>query len=143
WIHRSAGVVPLAQKLRRLSRGEKGELRQRALRIGRGRGEESREVAGEALHRGGIEQVRAVGQATAQPSVVALRQRHREIPFGRAPLQRHHLQLQAGRGKRGPGSVLEGQQDLHQRRTAWVPLRPQLLDQLLERQVLVLERLQG
>ena len=88
------------------------------------------------LDRGGLEQVRA--ELDRHPQTLGnLAGEQRQVKFGRAAFSQHALMLQPSQ-RRGPlHRVLEHKQHLRHRRVALRTLGIELLDQLLERQVLI------
>ncbi len=122
--------------------GEQGELRQAERRLRGGTREEGREMAGHPLGRGGVEEVGAVFQEAADPTV-ALAQGDGEVEHRRPAPRLLLAQGEAGKREGGQGRVLQGEHHLEQGVAAQVPIRPHLLDQAFEGGLLVAERLQG
>ncbi len=125
-----------------LGGGEQRQLVEAALRILRGGGEQSVEVTGEALDRRAVEQRAGVLGHPAQPlSLQAPRQR--QVEGGAGPGQREGRGLQAGQVEGPFRALLEDQHRLEQRRGPGVAARIDLVDEQLERQVLVGEGIEG
>ena len=125
-----------------LSRPEERQPRQRAGRVGDGRRKQVFEVAREALDRRPVEEV-AVVLPGAGEAGGGLGQAQGEIEFGRHALRGQRGEGEARQLQGAAGRVLEDEHRLEERRPAPVPLGVERLDDLLERQVLVGEGVEG
>ncbi len=134
-------VVPLEQRLP-LFREQQGQVADRPVRRFDGGGQEAQEAAGQAPGGGAVEQGGLVLQGAGERPA-AFPEGEREVELGdsgahaeRCQREARHLQL-VGRG------VLQRKKDLDQGSVGEVALRHQLLDDPVERDVLVAERIQG
>ncbi len=137
----AVGGVPGQEELRPLVRRQQVQLREAAVRAGGGAVQEADVVVQQPLGGGPVEQVGAEHQPPGQavPGLVR-RQAQVEAGQGRAQLQR--LRLQRTQAELLVLHVLHGEHDLEERRVPQGALRLELLHQLLEGEVLVLERAQ-
>ena len=143
---RPGRVVPLHQHLIPLGGGEERQLPHPPFRRRHRGGDEPLQVPREALDGGAVEQLRREGQGAAQ-ALVPLRHREPEVELrgqlgrlerpGLEPLRQDERRAALLR------VVLEDQHDLEERCMGQAALRLELLDQLLERHVLVQVRRQG
>ncbi len=132
------GGVPALQQLLALLEGEQRQALHRLFwRLG-DRLQQAQEVPAKACHRGTLEQVAGIAEATEQLTVGALAGVQHQVELGAASgagqrLDRQPRQCQAGQAV--DPIVIE--QHLEQRVVTEAALRLQGLDQLFERQVLV------
>ncbi|XSF02874.1 hypothetical protein VZP55_35000 [Myxococcus faecalis] len=134
---RPGRLVPRREHL--LLLGGREQRKPRELHVGRGDrlGEQNGEVARQALDGRRVEQVGVVVEDTRE-SGRALLDQQADVELRRLQLRRKLRERDAGERQRGARRVLQGEGDLEQGRAAQVTLRLQLLDELLERDVLVL-----
>ncbi len=142
-------VVPLCDELVALGRGEERQGGERQLRRCRRccRPGDERSVVAEEARRGRRgEEVRRVLQDQGELRLVSLdrhlHRREQEVELRRRPLapgEPHEAQPRGvtRRARRGLAGSLEGEEHLDQRVPRPLALRPQLLDQHVERQVLM------
>ncbi len=90
----------------------------------------------QALDGGGVEQVAAVGQAAGEPAA-ALAEQEAELELGALVGEVQAGDAQAGSGQRRLRQVVQAEDHLHHRRVGQAAPRLQLLDEALERQLLV------
>ena len=130
--------VPLDPRLMELGFGKQRQVRQGPVRIGDGAREETLEAVQQPADRGEDKQGGGVLGRSNQCAAVLL-EAHREVEPRRAAAagRAHRPQAQALDHQVFKGSVLQHEHRLEQGRVGEAPLRRQLLDQPLERQVLV------
>src|SRR5262245_7573497 len=140
---RSSGLIPFHYDLFYLPTAQQVELRDLSFAILRDPTQHIRVMAYQPLDCRGLKQVPAVFHRTNQPAP-HIRDGNRQIEPCRPPFTpTQEFTYAASRRMRFFLSrpfhrrVLQDQLHLEERRTAQVPLRPQLLLQLLERQVLI------
>src|SRR6185312_11927174 len=107
-----------------------------ALRLFGEAGEQRFEASDQAVNGGGVEQVGGILNQPQQLAVV-LREAEREIELRSRRFQLHRPQPQGRDLQASGGSVLEDEHRLEQGGVGEAPFGGQLLDQLLERHVLV------
>ncbi len=146
-------AVP-GQQLRALGAGQQVNTGQRPRGIGGDRGEHRHQVPGQPADRGRVEQRGGVLEAAGQAAVARLAHRERQVELDRerAGLRvlarrrrladvpgvlRTALPAQAGRGPAAGAAGRVAEEHLEQRRARPVPIGDELLDEVLERQVLV------
>ncbi len=142
-----AGVVPFDHQLRQLRRGEQRRLPDRPLAglllvVGRQDRERPLEVPQPARDGRRVEQRGPVGERHRQLGP-GLRHRRRELEARRLGGNLEPGDREPGQGRLLPRRVLQHQHDLEERAERQVAARRQLLDQLLERQLLVSVGLQA
>ncbi|PSK66314.1 hypothetical protein B0E53_01722 [Micromonospora sp. MH33] len=149
--HRGVGGVPLLDHPPVLGRVEHVDRAEPGVGVGGESGQDADQVAGDPLDGVPVEQVGGGDQRAAHPGrravrVVRLGEADVQVELGRHLVGRERLggQLgQPGRGIGAGGQVLQGEQHLEQRVPGQRAGRGQLLDQPLERHVLVGVRVQG
>jgi hypothetical protein len=129
------GVVPLAQDLPLRSRQQR-KIGDRSVRVGDCSRQERPESLGETLDGRAIEEI-GVELEPADQGAAGLVQRQAQVEFGRATGKRHVAQGKPRQIDVCGRSVLQSEHHLEQRCAAEIALRRQLLDQPLERQILV------
>ena len=137
-----AGGVPLDQRLISLRVGQQRQLREPPVRIGDDALQKSPEMTEEASDRPRLEQVDVVLGGQLQPIGFVPEVQH-QIKPGRASIDRHRFHLQSGEARHGRRGVLQGEHHLEECRMAETSLRLELLDQPLERQILMGVRVEG
>ena len=134
----AVGVVPRHQLGVPLGLGQQRQLGQPGRRVGHRPAQQHLQVAQQPFDRGRVEQPGLVRALEPQPVRARLGQ---EVEVELGHVDAHHQvgerELDPGRGDRGRLALGVAEQDLEQRRATGVPLHPQGLDQLAERQVLV------
>ena len=129
-------VVPLPEDLVPLGRGEERQLGEAALRRGDRGGEQRLESPRKTRHGRGVEQVRVVLPEADQPAGALLQGDHEVEPRHVRPgIER--LQGEPGEAQGLGRRILQHEHHLEERCVGEAALRLQLLDQLLERQLLV------
>jgi hypothetical protein len=128
--------VPVDHHLPPLVGGEEGKVPDRPVRLGHGRRQEHAEVPRQPPHRVPVEEVGVVLDRPREPPL-RLGDLEGEVKLRRRALHGQQLHLQAGQPGRADGGVLEDQHHLEERRAGQVALRVQLVDQALERHILV------
>ncbi len=116
--------------------GEQRQLGNALLRIGRGGFEQCRVMQDQPLNRRAIEEVGAVLDRPGQRAAAFL-QRHVEIEFRSRRVDRDEPVLESGQRDAGARRILQRKENLEDWRAAQVAFGLQLLDQLLERQILM------
>ena len=133
--------VPLLQHLAPLRLAQQLQLRQPRLRRSRRALQHREVVPRHALDGRGLPQLAAVLQLS--PDLVPrLPQRQRQVELRRRPARLQRLHLRPAQAQLPPLVVLEDEHHLEEGRVRQAALHPQLLHQLLERQLLVLVRSQ-
>ncbi|MGX1095825.1 hypothetical protein RKD47_006591 [Streptomyces albogriseolus] len=104
--------------------------------------QEAFQAFAEGLHGAALEQLGAVLPVAADPGPLAvggvlLDDGETEVELGEAHPHRLHGDVQARQGRVGGGHRLQGEDHLEERVAGERPLGVELLDELLERQVLV------
>ncbi|HKV09682.1 MAG TPA: hypothetical protein VJ725_16190, partial [Thermoanaerobaculia bacterium] len=126
--------APAGQELLTLLGREQGQVGDPGLRDVEAV-EQVPEVPGQALHGRGLEQVGSVFEAAGKP-FGRLGEAQLQVELGVRERGLGHAQAQARRQLVGQaGVVLQQEEGLEQRRARQVPLRGELLDQLLEREI--------
>ena len=136
------GVVPLREQLHPLGAGEQLQLGERPAGAGHRLRQLPFEMAHQARDGRGIEQV-AVVERHAPQTVGQVPEVNFQVETGGAPLGSQRAQGEAGELERAHRRVLQGEHHLEQGVAAQAALRLQLLDELLERQILVGVGLEG
>ncbi len=131
-----AGRVPLAQRLVALGVAQQRQVRDAAVRRHHDRAEQDRETVQNPLRRGGVEQVAPEFEA-GRDTASALGQRERQVEFRSGAGGIEWLEGQPRQLQRSQGGVLQREHHLEKGRVREAPLGRQLLDQPLERQVLM------
>jgi hypothetical protein len=138
---RRLGRVPALEECASLRRRQHGKPGDPLGRIREDPFEQDAEIVEPAADRPPVEEIRAVEEGRAQPS---LPRGHGEgqIEIGRLRIDLDRLELDPGDGRIRDAVVVQAEHRLEERRMREGALRPQLLDELLEREVLVRERRQ-
>ena len=138
WIIRPPSA-PFLQQLSPLRLAQHRQLGQAPAWISHRRVEQVQIVLRQPAHRGRIKKIRVVFQNRVQLAARLL-QTKREVKHRHARIHRHDFQGQVPQPQRLGRRVLQYEHHLEQRLMTQVALRVQRLDQLLERQILILER---
>ncbi len=129
-------VVELHEHLVPLGGEQQRELVQPLLRRRRSRGQQAGEAAGQTADRGRIEEIAVVLDESGE-SLRRLLQVEDQIEVGDPAVHRLRAQGEAGKLQAVARRRLQGEQDLEERSALQVALRGHLVDQALEREVLV------
>jgi hypothetical protein len=142
--HLRRRVVPLGDDLEALRLGQDLNLVHRDPRVGGHRLQHTHEPLGQDLRGSRIEQIRRHGHRPAHPGRAAavehLAHDDVQVELGRRHAGGQALGLEAGQVEHRHGVVLHHQLDLEQRVPGQRTVRSQVLDQALERHVLVFQR---
>src|SRR6185295_4024467 len=129
-------VVPFDQDLVSIAGRQRRQLRQATLRLRHRTRQQAHEAIRQPHDRRRIEQVPVVFEPPREPPL-PLRQRAADLEFRRLRRDPGDRQPKARKLQPTRRCVLQSEQNLHQRRTAQITLRRQILHQTLERQLLV------
>ncbi len=130
-------IVPVPENLAAFALGQQRQLRERPIRVRGGSAQQDRQVTGEAVDRGGVEEIGGVLDAAQDLSRSRVDDGQQEVGLRRAARDRQRLQVEAGLRGRRRGGARQGQHHLVERRAGQAALDPQLVNQALEGEVLV------
>ena len=136
------GGVPLHEEGLALPGAQQSEAGDLGFRFGQGVFEEHGEAVEEPLGGGAVEEVHVVVEHAAD-AIAELGHGEGEVELGRVGVDAERRQAQAGQRALLLRGVLKHEEDLEERRVAEAALGLQLLDELLERQVLMGVGFQG
>ena len=137
-----AGVVPLEFDLMTLGRGQERQGVEPRARGADRRPQQGLEVLGQAMDRHGLEEAGGVLEAAGQ-SCRGAGERERQVELGRAGVDLPGDEGKAGESQLGRRRVLQRQGHLDERRVGEAALDAELVEEALERQLLVGQGAQG
>ncbi|CAN2536687.1 hypothetical+protein [Methylocapsa aurea] len=130
------GVVPFHQQAMAFVLRQNVQFADAAIRIARYAVQQRAIMPRHPIDRARLEQSRRIFERRCE-TIVGFRDRQREIELGARPFGSERLEAQPRDRGGGLGGILQGEHHLEQRIAAHVADRPQVLDETLERQVLM------